>query len=79
MFTLFTLLYMFWVDRLMLCNYITPDDESIDSKHVEKCKECKHLGTLIKIVVHIEGQKVNRIWSLLSFMINVVQTVMLPW
>jgi hypothetical protein len=33
-----------------------PDDESIDLKHVEKCEECKHLGTRTKIVVRIEGQ-----------------------
>jgi hypothetical protein len=35
-------------------NYITPDGESINSKHLEKCK---HLGTRIKIVVRIEGQR----------------------
>jgi hypothetical protein len=37
-------------------NYTTPDDESIDLKHVEKCEECKHVGTRTKIVVWSEGQ-----------------------
>jgi hypothetical protein len=32
-------------------NYTTPDDESIDLKLVEKCEECKHIGTRTKIVV----------------------------
>jgi hypothetical protein len=47
-------------------NCIPPDDDSIDSKHVEKCKECKHLGTLIKTVVRIEDLKVNRIRSMMN-------------
>jgi hypothetical protein len=40
-------------------NYAVPDDESIDSKHVEKCEECKHLGTRtkIKLVVRIYDQR----------------------
>jgi hypothetical protein len=42
-----------WGVYLSYKNYTTPDDESIDLKHVEKCDECKHLGTRIKIVVHI--------------------------
>jgi hypothetical protein len=41
-------------------NYTTPDDESIDSKHVEKCEECKHLGTR-KNKLCVLKVKVNRI------------------
>jgi hypothetical protein len=37
--------------------HISPDDESSNLKHVEKCEECKHLGTRTKMVVRIEGQR----------------------
>jgi hypothetical protein len=35
----------------------TPDDESIDSKHAEKCEQCKQLGTRTEIVARVEGQR----------------------
>jgi hypothetical protein len=40
-------------------NDTTPDDESIDSKHVEKCEECKHIGsrTKIKLFMRVDGQR----------------------
>jgi hypothetical protein len=38
-------------------NLHNSDDVSIDLKHVQKCEQCKRLGTRTQIVVCIEGQK----------------------
>jgi hypothetical protein len=32
-------------------------DESSDWKHEDKCTECKHIGTRIRVVVLTEGQR----------------------
>jgi hypothetical protein len=53
--------YTLYTSLHVLSRSTDPDDDPISLKHVEKCKECKHIGTRIKTVVCIEGQKVNRI------------------